>query len=89
MRLDGRVAIITGGAGGIGLATARLFLAEGAAGVHLVDLSEEALTEAAAQLDGERVGISAADVSRDAEVARYMSEAMERFGRVDILFLNA
>ena len=89
MRLDGRVAIITGGAGGIGLAAARLFLQEGAAGVHLVDLSEEALTEAASQLDGERVGISAADVSKDRDVVRYMAEARERFGRVDILFLNA
>lgn len=89
MRLDGRVAIITGGAGGIGLAAARLFLKEGAAGVHLVDLSEEALTDAAAELDRERVGISAADVSKDGDVARYMAEARERFGRVDILFLNA
>jgi len=90
MRLEGRVAIITGGAGGIGLATARRFLDEGAAGVHLVDLSSDALETAATELDApDRVGWSAADVSRSADVARYTREAEERFGRVDILFLNA
>ena len=47
MRLKDRVAVITGGAGGIGLAAARRFLDEGVAGVHLVDLHEEALQEAA------------------------------------------
>ena len=90
MRLEGRVAIITGGAGGIGLATARLFLDEGAAGVHLVDLKPEALEAAATELgDPERVAWTAADVSRGDDVIRYTREASERFGRVDILFLNA
>jgi NAD(P)-dependent dehydrogenase (short-subunit alcohol dehydrogenase family) len=90
MRLEGRVAIITGGAGGIGLATARRFLDEGCAGVHLVDLKADALEEAAAQLsDDTRVGWTAADVSRSGDVARYTREAEQRFGKVDILFLNA
>jgi NAD(P)-dependent dehydrogenase (short-subunit alcohol dehydrogenase family) len=72
MRLKDRVAIITGGAGGIGLATARRFLDEGAAGVHLVDLKTEALEAAAAELDaGDRVGWTAADVTRSEDVARY------------------
>lgn len=89
-RLDGRVAVITGGAGGIGLATARRFLSEGAAGVHLVDLDPAALEKAAASLDAaDRVGWSAADVSVSADVARYTEEAEKRFGRIDILFLNA
>jgi NAD(P)-dependent dehydrogenase (short-subunit alcohol dehydrogenase family) len=90
MRLEGRVAIITGGAGGIGLATARRFLDEGCAGVHLVDLRTEALESAAAELsDDARVGWTAGDVSRSEDVARYTRDAEERFGRVDILFLNA
>ncbi|TVP59265.1 MAG: SDR family oxidoreductase [Gemmatimonadales bacterium] len=89
MRLEDRIAVITGGAGGIGLATARRFLDEGAAGVHLVDLDADALEGAAAELDDNRVGWTAADVSKDADVARYTREAVERFGRIDILFLNA
>lgn len=89
MRLEDRVAVITGGAGGIGLATARLFLEEGAAGVHLVDLKEDALVAAAEELADDRVAWTAADVSRDADVARYTQEAVDRFGRIDVLFLNA
>ncbi|TVP75703.1 MAG: glucose 1-dehydrogenase [Gemmatimonadales bacterium] len=90
MKLDGKVAIITGGAGGIGLATARRFLDEGAAGVHLVDLDADALQKAAAELEGgDRVAWTAADVSKDADVKRYTDAAMERFGRIDIVFLNA
>ncbi len=89
MRLEDRVAVITGGAGGIGLATARLFLKEGAAGIHLVDLKEEALEAAAEELADERVAWTAADVSMDADVARYTQEALDRFGRINVLFLNA
>lgn len=90
MRLDKKVAIITGGAGGIGLATARRFLDEGAAGVHLVDLDPDALQSAASELAAEdRVAWTAADVSVDTDVARYTAEAMERFGRIDAVFLNA
>ena len=89
MRFEGRTAIITGGAGGIGLATARLFLAEGAAGVHLVDLGEDGLREAAAELGAERVSWTAADVAESAGVERYMRDARERFDRIDVLFLNA
>jgi NAD(P)-dependent dehydrogenase (short-subunit alcohol dehydrogenase family) len=89
MRLKGRVSVITGGAGGIGLAAARRFLEEGAAGVHLVDLDPDALDRASAELGGDRVAWTAADVARDADVARYMKEAVERFGSIHVLFLNA
>jgi NAD(P)-dependent dehydrogenase (short-subunit alcohol dehydrogenase family) len=95
MRLNGRVALITGAAGGIGLATARRFIEEGAAGVHLVDLHAEALARCADELghlqpDGAaRLGWSAADVSRTDDMKRAIADAEQRFGRLDILFLNA
>ncbi len=86
-RLDGKVAIVTGGSGGIGLATAKRFLEEGAS-VFLVDLSAEALQVAARGL-GERAGWSAADVSKPEDTMRYVKEAVARFGGVDIVFANA
>lgn len=89
MRLTGKHAIITGGAGGIGLATARRFLAEDASGVLLVDLDETKLREAAHSLDSERVAWEAADVGNSADVERYTQRAIDAFGGIDVLFLNA
>jgi 3alpha(or 20beta)-hydroxysteroid dehydrogenase len=86
-KLDGKVAIVTGGSGGIGLATARLFLEEGAS-VLLVDLSAKPLEAAAREL-GERVAWLAADVSSPEDTQRYVKEAVSRFGGVDIVFANA
>lgn len=89
MRLSSKYAVITGGAGGIGLASARRFLEEGATGVMLVDLNEEALKEAAASLDSDRVHWCAADVANSDDVKRYTDSAISEFGRLDVLFLNA
>jgi NAD(P)-dependent dehydrogenase (short-subunit alcohol dehydrogenase family) len=89
MRLKDKYAIITGGAGGIGLATARKMLDEGAAGVLLVDLVEDALKEAAKELNGDNVHFFAANVSNSEQVKAYTDKAVELFGRIDILFLNA
>jgi len=86
--LDGKNCIITGGAGSLGLAVARLFLAEGAR-VTLVDLQEDALKAAAAELDARRVATVAADVSRADDVRRYVDAAVKRFGKIDVLFSNA
>jgi NAD(P)-dependent dehydrogenase (short-subunit alcohol dehydrogenase family) len=86
-KLDGKVAIITGGSGGIGLATARRFIKEGAR-VLLVDLAREALESAAREL-GEHVACSVADVSSAEDTQRYVHEAVSRFGGVDIVFANA
>jgi NAD(P)-dependent dehydrogenase (short-subunit alcohol dehydrogenase family) len=86
--LDGKVAIITGGAGSLGQATARLFLAEGAR-VMLVDLREADLARAAAELDSPGVATCAADVSSSADVARYVQATLERFGGIDVVFSNA
>ncbi len=89
MRLEEKSVVITGGAGGIGLATAKKMLDEGAEGILLVDLSEEALKEATAELDSDKVKYIAADVSDSAEVKKYTEKAIELFGRIDVLFLNA
>lgn len=88
-RLNDKIALITGGAAGIGLETARLFLEEGAK-VALVDLKEDDLQKAAADLGkGEDVLTIAADVSSPEDTARYVSAVVERFGRIDAFFNNA
>ncbi|SEJ09859.1 NAD(P)-dependent dehydrogenase, short-chain alcohol dehydrogenase family [Cyclobacterium xiamenense] len=89
MRLTNKVALITGGAGGIGLATARLFLAEGAKGVAIVDFSEENLKLAEESLGREKVLYIRADVSHAGEVQKYTKQVKEKYGRIDVLFLNA
>ena len=86
--LDGKTAIVTGGAGSIGLATARLFLAEGA-NIVLVDRDRAGLERAAAGLPAERVALAAADVSDDQSTKAYVTLAVERFGGIDVLFSNA
>jgi NAD(P)-dependent dehydrogenase (short-subunit alcohol dehydrogenase family) len=86
-KLSGKVAIVTGGSGGIGLATARLLVQEGAS-VLLVDLSEERLRDVAQPL-GPNVAWASADVSKAGDTQRYVAEAVSRFGGVDIVFANA
>jgi NAD(P)-dependent dehydrogenase (short-subunit alcohol dehydrogenase family) len=86
--LDGKTCIVTGGAGSLGLAAARLFVDEGAR-VMLVDLDEVALKTAAAGLPQEKVAVAAADVSRADDVRRYVEAAVQRFGAIDVLFSNA
>lgn len=88
-RLSDKVALITGGAAGIGLETARLFLSEGAK-VALVDLKEDALRSAADSLKGlGEVLTVAADVSDPKDAARYVRATIDRFGRIDIFVNNA
>ncbi|MDC6352098.1 SDR family oxidoreductase [Zeaxanthinibacter sp. PT1] len=87
-RLKGKVAIITGGAGGIGLATAKLFLQEGAC-VMLVDLDQEHLNKIHEDINHDHLAICAADVSDAKDTRRYIDETLDRFGRIDIFFANA
>ena len=87
-RLKGKVAIITGAAGGIGAAAARRFVAEGAK-VVMVDLDEKALKKAARRLDPKRVELCAADVTQVTDTKRYVAVAVKRFGGVDVLLANA
>ncbi|MCM4076417.1 SDR family NAD(P)-dependent oxidoreductase [Paractinoplanes hotanensis] len=85
--LTGKVAIVTGAAGGIGAATARR-LAEEGAHVVAVDLDEERLRKITESLPTEGHWVRA-DVSAEDEVAAYVRAAVERFGRVDLHHLNA
>src|SRR5262245_38327171 len=86
MKLAGRVAVVTGGASGIGLAAARLFAAEGAR-VALVDRDEGALAAAADAIPGALP--LAGDVGSETDVARHTAEVIARFGRWDVLLAAA
>lgn len=86
---DGRTALVTGGAGGIGLAIARQ-LAEGGARVVLVDLERQALDAAAASLAEPRHHLAlAVDVTRPAGVEQAVATVLEATGRIDILVNSA
>ena len=84
-RLAGKVAVITGGVGGIGFATAQRFAAEGAT-VVIGDLFEEPGQAAAAAVGGLFVKV---DVTNEAEVDNLFDTAVERYGSLDIAFNNA
>ncbi len=89
--LADRVAIITGGARGIGKACAAIMFREGAAGVVLADLDGRAGPAAASELDpgGERVVFRRTDVTDLADVEALVRETVDRFGRVDALVNSA
>jgi NAD(P)-dependent dehydrogenase (short-subunit alcohol dehydrogenase family) len=87
-RLDDKVALITGGESGIGLATARLFVSEGAA-VQIVGIDQDRLTAAAVTLGSERALTSVADVTDEEAVARTIAEGVQRYGHFDIVVSNA
>lgn len=90
MRLENKNAIVTGGAGGIGRATALAFAAEGAK-VAVVDLREDAAKAVADEIragGGTAVAI-AADVSNEDDIQRILATTVEAFGGVDVVFNNA
>ena len=87
-KLDGKVAIITGGAGGIGGAAARLFAAEGGR-VMLVDLDAAALQGIVADIGNDQASCTVADVADSAQTQAYVAATLDRFGGIDIALLNA
>jgi NAD(P)-dependent dehydrogenase (short-subunit alcohol dehydrogenase family) len=89
IRLDGKVAVVTGAAGVIGSATIRL-LAERGARIVAVDRREQDLKTATKDLPAAAQAVSiTADVSREEEVAEYVRATVDRFGAIDIFYNNA
>ncbi|HLG48988.1 MAG TPA: glucose 1-dehydrogenase [Reyranella sp.] len=91
-RLAGKVAVVTGGASGMGRATVMRFLADGAK-VMVADLNEangaETVSVAKAQGHGDDIAFVRCDVAKEADVSAMVAEAVRRFGRLDIAYLNA
>ena len=86
-RLEGKVAIITGGASGIGLATVRRFLEEGAR-VVIADVQDEPGNRLVKEL-GENASYQHTDVSSENDVQTVVDKAVSQFGRLDCMFNNA
>ena len=86
--LAGKVALVTGGARGIGFATCRALIARGAT-VVVVDLDQQAADGAAAQLDESRAIGIAADVTDRGALQRAVATAVESFGGLDVVVANA
>lgn len=86
-RLEGKVALITGGTSGIGESTAELFVREGAK-VVIVGRSEQK-GQALADRLGDAAHYARADVTLEADIARSLELTVEKFGKLDILFNNA
>ncbi|HLO34566.1 MAG TPA: glucose 1-dehydrogenase [Candidatus Deferrimicrobium sp.] len=86
-RLDGRVALVTGGASGLGEATARRFIAEGAS-VVIADLQDDRGGHLAGEL-GADADFIRTDVTREDDVAAAVDRAVDRYGALDVMFNNA
>ena len=86
-RLADRVAIVTGGAAGIGAAIARTFCSEGAR-VAVADRDADSATRTAAEIGANAVAM-AVDVTKEDELRRVVEDTLARFGRIDILVNNA
>ncbi|UWX54484.1 SDR family oxidoreductase [Maribacter litopenaei] len=87
-RLKDKVAIITGGAGGIGIATAKLFPEQGAM-VVIADLSKEALEKASLEINHENLSYCVVDVSKPKDNEKMVAYTLEVHNKIDIFFANA
>jgi NAD(P)-dependent dehydrogenase (short-subunit alcohol dehydrogenase family) len=88
MRLAGRVAVVTGGAGGIGAALARRFAAEGAAGLVVADVDGDAAVRVAGAI-GPPATAEAVDVTDEEQVRELVAGAERHYGRIDLFCANA
>jgi NAD(P)-dependent dehydrogenase (short-subunit alcohol dehydrogenase family) len=86
MELNGKVAVITGGSGGIGRAMARAFLAEGAKAVMLADLDAATVARAAEEIGCDGI---ACDVTDEAQVVALVRQTEQRHGPIDLFCSNA
>src|SRR3954465_34511 len=86
-KLEGKVAVVTGGNSGIGLATAREFAREGAR-VVITGRDARTLGEAAKEIGGDVLALRS-DSSSLKEIDELFAAVKERFGRIDVLFVNA
>lgn len=86
-KLSGKVAVITGGNSGIGLATAKLFAAEGAQ-VVITGRRQAELDAAVKEIGGKAIGVQG-DVSKLADLDKLFAEVKSKFGKIDVLFANA
>ena len=86
--LPGRVALVTGGARGIGFETAKTLIARGAS-VAIADLDADSVSRAAAELHDQRALGLVADVTDRSAMHRAVAETVERFGSLDVLVANA
>jgi NAD(P)-dependent dehydrogenase (short-subunit alcohol dehydrogenase family) len=87
-KLDGKVTIITGAAGGIGQAAARLFSEEGSK-LMLVDVNEEVLADTVKTIGEDKASYTVADVTKVEAVGNYLRKTLEIFGQIDVTLLNA
>ena len=87
MEINGKVAVVTGGAQGIGLAVAKMFAGEGAK-VAILDVNEEGLHAAAEEIGGDVLAVQA-NVADEESVVSAFDRVIERFGRLDFAVLNA
>jgi NAD(P)-dependent dehydrogenase (short-subunit alcohol dehydrogenase family) len=87
-KLKNKVAVITGGGGGIGATTAKLFVQEGAR-VLIVGRTEDKLRKTMQEVNHENLSYTVADVASEEDTQRYLRHAVERYGGIDVLVSNA
>ena len=86
-RLEGKTAVVTGGNSGIGLATAKRFMEEGAR-VAISGRNQKTLDEAVKTLGNGVLGVQA-DTANPGETEKFLAKVVQKFGKLDVLFINA